>query len=83
MRVFYSTTIYGICPVDGSVDPYTLTVESDVTIPVEDILYVAKAACSEPAFQEEITKSIRAGLSTADRVSTVGTHSDVLTECEA
>lgn len=68
------------CPVNDSRDVYSVTVEANGIVKVEDIL-AAVAALPEVAFQEAITIALAAVLRCT--VTTVGYHSGVKTTCLA
>lgn len=66
------------CPVDDSRDIYSVTVEANGIVKVEDIL-AAVSALPEVAFQEAITLALAAKIGCT--VTTVGYHSGVETTC--
>lgn len=78
MHVTHELTINARCPKDDAFDHYAVTVETDRTVAVEDILKAAKDL-PEKIFQEEITQRLAEALSC--KVRTVGTHSGVKTTC--
>jgi GTP cyclohydrolase I len=73
--------IRATCPVDGSEDVYECVVETARIVPVETILDEVKIATKHPLYQEELTRKLADALCT--KVTTVGTHSNVRTTCEA
>jgi hypothetical protein len=79
MKCLYECTIRGICPVDGTADDYHLIVESSAPIMVERILDAIKELPSEPMSQEQITAAIWAELPKGTTVTTIGSHSSVIT----
>jgi hypothetical protein len=79
MNVRHELAMQGKCPVDDTLDNYTVTVEAERIVKVEDIL-AAVASLPQPLFQEEITKRLAGELGCT--VTTVGYHSGVKTTCK-
>lgn len=72
-----------LCPVNGSVDVYAVTVQTVFDVKVEDILAAAKIMEGERIFQEDFTRRLFSALSAFGViVTTVGTHSGVRTTCQ-
>lgn len=83
MHVTYTTKFTARCPVDDRVtDDYTLMIEADEMIKVEDLLAVLNVYRDKAMFQEEITQDIALRFAECGKVRTSGTHSGVLTVCE-
>ncbi len=78
MLVEHRFTLQAKCPVDQKPDIYTVIVRTYRTVPVETILEAAKSIADKPAFQEELTESLRRAI--ACEVETHGWHSGVFTK---
>lgn len=86
MRVTYEFTATCRCPVDDSVDTYSVTVVSPHTIMVEDILHCVKLFRDQKHTQEEFTLMLAGALKNKEggvAVKTLGFHSGVRTEVES
>lgn len=82
MHVTYTAKFHARCPVDDRVtDVYTVTIEADEMIKVEDLLAVLNEYRSKAMFQEEITQDLAMRFAECGKVTTSGTHSDVVTVC--
>ncbi len=79
MKIIHELTFSRTCPVNDSKDNYTLTVETDRLVKVEDIL-AAVTALPEKEFQEELTEQLARSLDGC-RIEIVGYHSGVKTTC--
>ena len=77
----HSLQVVARCPVDGAVDIYQVTVETDRTIFVETILAEVARVTAEPMTQEILTDTLSAALRA--KVTSVGFHSGVRTEVVA
>ena len=77
MRVEHTLTVTAVCPVDGLLDVYTLTVRTSRVVKVEDLLATVARLAGKPLFQEELTQAMHRAL--ACEVETVGCHSGVMT----
>jgi hypothetical protein len=73
----YELKVVASCPSDGLRDLYTVIIESERTILVEDILAATQAL--PKAYQEDITRDLARIL--AARVTTIGWHYGVKTTC--
>lgn len=84
MKVTYSTTFVGECPVDGTKDVYELTITTEGSgLFVENILSAIEMATQSPATQEKITELLReilnASIVAVSSIVTVGVHSGIRT----
>lgn len=77
MRCVYQFEAICRCPVDHKPDVYTVTVRSDRTIPVEQMLEATKALSATEMFQEQFTVELHRAI--AAQVETFGIHSGVKT----
>lgn len=77
MRCVYQFEAICRCPADHKPDVYTVTVRTDRTIPVEQIIAAAKALSETEMFQEQFTVELHRAL--AAQVETFGIHSGVKT----
>lgn len=77
MRVEHRLEVVAICPVDGLLDVYTMTVRASRVIKVEDILTAAETFASLKLFQEELTQRMHRAI--ACEIETIGYHSGVMT----
>lgn len=64
----------GTCPVDYTVDEYTITVRTNDLVEVETIRAEVGRLLREPVFQEAFTQALREALPAADEVETVCLH---------
>lgn len=79
MKVTHEIKIYGICPVDLSLDVYQLEIETMRILPVEDIISAINSL-KGPLYQEEMTKNLAEKLKCSIR--SIGYHSGFKTTCE-
>lgn len=71
-----------ICPVDGSVDRYQVTVQTVMDVHVEKLIAAAKMLADKRIIQEEFTRQLFAAVCEYGVIlTTVGTHSGVRTTC--
>ena len=79
MLVKHTLAMTALCPVDGKQDAYTVMVECNRIIKVEDILAACARFQQEALFQEQITQELSHILDA--KVTTTGLHSGVATVC--
>lgn len=77
----HALTVEANCPVDDTLDVYSVTVETTEVIDVEKILHAIDKLTAKPLYQEELTLGLSRRLGA--KVVTVGEHSGVKTTCEA
>lgn len=63
----------GRCPVDGTVDAYTITVRLSGLLPVERIRQAVDELLAEPVYQEQFTRALHHALDDVE-VATVCMH---------
>jgi GTP cyclohydrolase I len=80
MKTTYEFNARAVCPVDGTLDDYVVTVKTDRFIAAEEIVSIVQGLASKPLYQENLTEDIAQRLNVA--VKTVGMHSDIKTTCE-
>lgn len=84
MKVTHSFTQVGRCPANGGWDSYLVTVTTDRTVSVEEVLAAARACFLDagPVFQEAATQALADALGCA--VMTQGQHGpvDTCVSCE-
>jgi hypothetical protein len=78
MQVEYNFDVYCNCPVDGLPDVYKVTLHSNRTIPVEEILSHLEFVKTELVFQEELTQNLHRVFNC--KVVSYGLHSGVRTK---
>jgi len=78
MQVEYSFDAYCNCPVDGLPDVYRVTLYSNRTIPVEEILSHLEFIKTEFVFQEDLTQNLHRVFNC--KVVSCGAHSGVHTK---
>jgi hypothetical protein len=84
VRTTHTFQVVSTCPVDVTVsDVYevVVVVEDRTTLMVERILEAVRELTATPVFQEEFTQALARELNAS--VRTTGTHSGVMTVCEA
>lgn len=77
----HSLTVEANCPVDDTLDVYSVTVETTRLIEVEEILSKITGITRRPIHQEDFTRLLAKLLQA--KVITVGEHSGITTTCEA
>lgn len=81
VRVKHTFSLNGRCPVDGALDYYTITVETNRVLEVHAMVGTARRLLSEPIFQEDFTA--RFAKEIGAKVTTAGRHGEVFTEVTA
>jgi len=82
MRVSYRCNFDGLCPMNPKiVDHYTLLIEADAMIKVEELRELLAGYAQKAMFQEDITADIASRFAQIGKVTTSGLHSGVETVC--
>lgn len=94
MKTSYEFNVLAICPVDGAMITYAITVLlNHRTIMVEELIGIVQGLIDEPVLQEDLTTRLYCKIRdrfgpTKDgrldgRITTVGVHSGVKITCTA
>lgn len=81
MRTVYAFEARAVCPVDDETIKFSVTIEVEGMIKVEDIHRHSAALTDKPIMQEPYTHELAALFDA--RVTTIGTHSGVKITCSA
>jgi len=81
MLVTHKFSLSGRCPVNGDIDYYAITVETDRMIEAHSMVSTARELLSAPTFQEDFTKALASAIGA--KVTTACRHGHVFTEVTA
>lgn len=87
MKIAYNFNVICVCPNDGEKIKYDVTLETEVTIMVEDILNMCMNFAYKEKFQEDLTEELyhafqEANCYPVNKITTRGTHQGVTIVCE-
>ena len=85
MKIAYNFNVICVCPNDGEKIKYDVTLETEVTIMVEDILNMCMNFAYKEKFQEDLTEELSrcfVHLIPVNKITTRGTHQGVTIVCE-
>ena len=86
MKITYNFNVICVCPNDGEKIKYDVTLETEVTIMVEDILDMSLNVAYKEMFQEDLTEELYLQFERNDypinKIITRGIHQGVTIVCE-